>query len=262
MKNLFLLLFLLPALAFGQDSISYVPMKTNPRPVVVDQPLVLKLAPLGLFDIDPTVQAAIEIPLRPKWSVQQEVGYGWQSLDPLRRKDWDWFYLAVPKSTFRARTEVRYYFSPDLLRRYKAKVGSNGFYAAGELLFKQLNHKRPGFTIKSIPSTGPLSPQTQFTPGTTRVTRNVYGIQAKIGYQTNLSKSGKNPQFIVDVYMGVGFRIISVRQTNGPELRATDQEDLDQTRFEPFQGTIRKPSVSGGVKIGWMINTGKKVKKK
>jgi hypothetical protein len=39
--------------------------------------IILKFTPLALFDLDNTVQAGVEVPLRnPAWTEQQELGYG------------------------------------------------------------------------------------------------------------------------------------------------------------------------------------------
>lgn len=254
MKNLFLFLLLLPVFAFGQDSITYVPPTTNPRPVVVDQHPILKLAPLSLIDIDPTVQVAVEIPLRPQWSIQQEVGYGWPSLG-LRQG----LVTTKPKSTFRARTEIRYYFSPGFRQQTGLQSGPGGFYVAGEALYKQMNHTADSPLPNSLQTPFPLPVVVN---ERARITRQVYGMHAKIGYQAVVSRSGKTPQFVVDVYMGVGFRIISIRQTGGPSVSGKVYDTWDFTRFEPFEGTLRKPSLAGGIKLGWMINSGKKAKKK
>ena len=256
MKNLFLFLLLLPVFAFGQDSISYVPPTTNPRPVVVDQHPILKLAPLSLIDIDPTVQVAVEIPLRPQWSIQQEVGYGWPSLGLFNyQRD----LAPKSKSTFRARTEIRYYFSPGFRQQTGLQSGPGGFYVAGEALYKRMNHTADSPFPNSLQTSFPLPVVVN---ERARITRQVYGMHAKIGYQAVVSRSGKTPQFVVDVYMGVGFRIVSVRQTSGPALRGRAFDAWSFTRFEPFEGTLGKPSLAGGIKLGWMINSGKKAKKK
>lgn len=250
MKNLFLLFLVLPALAFGQDSITYTPLTTTRPPVVVDQGVMLKLAPLSLIDLDPTIQAAIEIPLRPQWSIQQEIGYGGPKLGLFNYQPG----LATKsKATFRARTEIRYYFSPGYRHQVGLKVSPAGFYIAGEALYKKMNHAQTQTSITN----GVILPQptTILNSTTTRITRQVYGMHAKIGYQAIVGRSGKIPQFVVDVYMGAGFRIVSVRQISGLGLGKF-------TRFEAFDGTLRKPSLAGGVKIGWLINTGKKAKEK
>lgn len=256
MKNLFLFLLLLPVFAFGQDSISYVLPTTKPRPVVVDQHPILKLAPLSLIDIDPTVQVAVEIPLRPQWSIQQEVGYGWPSLGLFNyQRD----LAPKSKSTFRARTEIRYYFSPGFRQQTGLQSGPGGFYVAGEALYKRMKHTADSPLPNSLQTPFPLPVVVN---ERARITRQVYGMHAKIGYQAVVSRSGKTPQFVVDVYMGVGFRIVSVRQTSGPALRGRAFDTWSFTRFEPFEGTLGKPSLAGGIKLGWMINSGKKVRKK
>ena len=256
MENLFLFLLLLPVFAFGQDSISYVLPTTKPRPVVVDQHPILKLAPLSLIDIDPTVQVAVEIPLRPQWSIQQEVGYGWPSLGLFNyQRD----LAPKSKSTFRARTEIRYYFSPGFRQQTGLQSGPGGFYVAGEALYKRMKHTADSPLPNSLQTSFPLPVVVN---ERARITRQVYGMHAKIGYQAVVSRSGKTPQFVVDVYMGVGFRIVSVRQTSGSTLRGRAFDTWSFTRFEPFEGTLGKPSLAGGVKIGWMINSSKKVRKK
>ncbi len=242
MKQIFLLLLVLPALASAQDSLSFE-APVNPRPVVMRQSPVIKIAPLSLIDLDATIQAAVEIPLRQRLSIQQEIGYGGPSLDPLRRKNWDWFYMAYPKSTFRSRTQVRYYFSPTLTRQKVPSQAPSGLYVASDLLFKSMIHKTER--------------------GPARIRRNVYGLHANVGFQA--APSRKHPNFLVDVYVGVGFRIVSVRQVTDSlvfSLSDHEREDLRESRFAPFEGTLRKPSMTAGVKLGWMINSGQKVKRK
>ncbi|MCY7358752.1 MAG: hypothetical protein LH609_15095, partial [Rudanella sp.] len=212
--------------------------------------------PLSLIDLDPTVQVAVEIPLRPNWSIQQEVGYGWPSLGLFSYQK-----LADrAKTTFRARTQIRYYFGPNLTRRGLQTNVPTGFYVAGELLFKEMMHK----SDREIPSPNgvtvwPNLPKRE----TARIQRNVYALHANLGYQGVPSR--KHPNFLVDVYVGVGFRIVSVRQTSGPSViysNGTVGEALRFTRFVPFDGTLRKPSMTAGVKIGWMLKSTRKAKKK
>lgn len=254
MNKLLLLLFF-PLLTYGQDSLSFEPIG-NPKPVVVRQSPVFKLAPLSLLDLDPTVQAAVEIPLKPNWTLQPEVGYGWQQLGLFNYQT-----LSKPKSTIRARTQIRYYFSPSLTRQGTgtAKSIPSGFYGAGELLFKQMDHK----TDRSVSSSTGVVTQPIVARESINIRRNVYGIHANVGYQGTISR--KHPNFVVDVYMGVGFRIVSVRQTSGLPVVAANGavgESFGFSRFVPIDSRLRKPSVTGGVKIGWMINTGKKPLKK
>ena len=98
----FFLVFLSPALAFAQDSLTYELTAKSRPPVVIQQSAVVKLAPLSLIDLDPTVQVAIEIPLRPQLSIQQEVGYGWPKLGLFSYQT-----LADrAKTTFRVRTHL------------------------------------------------------------------------------------------------------------------------------------------------------------
>lgn len=261
MKNVLFLLMVLPAFAFGQDSISYVPLETAPKPVVTHQSPVFKLAPLSLIDLDPTVQVAVEIPLRPKWTVQQEIGYGKTGLGLFNYQA-----LAnLPKTTFRARTQIRYYFSPSLTRpgltRQKIPTQApTGFYVAGDLLFKNMVYK----TDREITPPGGVTAWPNVPKrATARIRRNAYGLHANVGYQGVPLR--RHPGFLVDVYVGVGFRVISVRQVSGPSVvysNNTIDEGLRFSRFAPFEGSLRKPSMAGGVKIGWMINSGKKIKKK
>jgi len=255
MKKVFLFFLLFPTLAIAQDSLSFESARNRP-PVVTNQSPVFKLAPLSLIDLDPTVQVAVEIPLRPKWSIQQEIGYGWPKLGLFNYQT-----LANrAKTTFRARTQIRYYFSPALTRQGTHTKAPGGFYLAGDLLLKKMVHK----TDRELLSpTGvivwPNPPKREIA----RLQRNVYGLHANVGYQGVPSR--KHPNFLVDVYVGVGFRIVSVRQTSGPSVvysNGSVGEDLRFTRFAPFDGLLRKPSMTAGVKIGWMINSGKKVKKK
>lgn len=257
MKKLLLTFLLLPSLGVAQDSLSYEPTATaSPRPVVMHQQPVFKLAPFSLLDIDPTMQAAIEIPLKQRLSIQQEIGIGWPRLG---LANYQKSLTTTEKRSFRARTEIRYYFSPDLSRKGLGKSSTNGFYAAGELLNKRI-------TITDRNRSSVLSGQPAFLippREQARIQRQIYGLHAKIGYQGILSP--KHPQFVVDVYVGAGFRVVSVRQLSGSPTvgaRGLLNSDAMISRFAPFDGWRYKPSLSGGVKLGWMINTGKKVKKK
>lgn len=206
---------------------------------------VFKLAPLSLLDLAPTMQVAIEIPLKQRLSIQQEIGVGWPRLG---LANYQKELTPTQKTTFRSRTEIRYYFSPDLSRKGLGKSSTNGFYTAGELMVKRMNLKN--------------------WRGVAGTQRHVYGLHAKIGYQGVLLP--KNPRFVVDVYVGAGFRVVSVRQVSGPPVGPGGLTNntgffsfgLPRSRFDPSDRLLYKPSLAGGIKVGWLINTGKKVKKK
>ncbi|TAE30644.1 MAG: DUF3575 domain-containing protein [Cytophagales bacterium] len=244
MKQIFLLLLVLPALASAQDSLSFE-APVNPRPVVMRQSPVIKIAPLSLIDLDATIQAAVEIPLRQRLSIQQEIGVGWPRLG---LANYQKELTTAQKNTLRSRTEIRYYFSPELLRKGLEKSSTNGFYAAGEVLVKRMNVK--GW--RNAASTQ----------------RHIYGLHAKIGYQGVLSS--KHPQFVVDVYVGAGFRVVSVRQVSGSPVGPNNfvhntglfAYNEPRSRFDPIDRLLHKPSMAAGVKLGWMINSGQKVKRK
>ncbi|WP_019987423.1 hypothetical protein [Rudanella lutea] len=213
MKTFICLLLLLPALAWGQDTL---PARIGPGPV-------LKLAPLSLLSPDPTVQAAVELPLTSRLSVQPGIGVGGTQVGPGVR-------AGSPSESVQARTEIRYYISPALGGKLKSGRSPGGFYVAGE---GALNRQK-----LKIPREGALSATEM-----AQVNRHIYGLNAKVGYQQ--APIAKLPRFIVDVYVGVGYRIVSVRQVG-----STDSS------------TLRKPGVTAGVSIGWMINSGKKVPRK
>jgi hypothetical protein len=187
----------------------------NPAYASEQHKLILKLAPLSLIDITPTVQAGIEYLFTSHFGLQQEVGYGnfsyWES-----------------KQVFRLRTEARYYLSPQ---------NNPGFYLALEGFYKYLDDSGHYKFFFIFPTREPEPEQ-----------RSIFGLHFKWGKQLLL---GKN--WILDMYMGVGFRRAKVHtwqqertdyeQPGGPLVFPAHY----QTYYENW------PSLTLGVKIGYCI---------
>ncbi len=201
-----------------------LPAKTNMAFDTVSLRPVIKFALLSLYDLTPTWQFALEIPVYRQLSIQQEVGYGWDGMLFGGRRE-----IANPNilagnrlntwRVWRFRTEVRYYFRDRWARktytplahqdtqRKRVNATVSGQYVALEGMYK-------AFTF----------------PGEDRVTQAAH---AKVGYQFVLNRQ-KN--FVLDCYVGGGIRRLAV------------------TEFYS-SGSIRQyshtsPSISAGVKFG------------
>jgi|GEM_PF-1104474 hypothetical protein len=213
--------------------------------------IVLKTSPLSVFDIDNSLTIGIERSFNKNQSYQVEVGYGnsnwnlWTQFDDFidpRNKFRDF-------NIFRARTEWR---------RYRfADIGTlpEGNYIAVEAFFKYVG-KRDFYNVGREVIAGQPS-YFEFMEGNKR--RIVSGTHFKIGRQSFIfdDNPDKEPHFLLDFYVGLGFRIIDYRFTyddQNPDDMAPFQNSRLFGTIDPINKTL--PTVSGtlGIKLGYLLH--------
>lgn len=185
---------------------------------------VIKFALLSLYDVTPTWQFAVEIPVYRQLSIQQEVGYGWDGMmfggrreivNPnifagYRLKTW---------RVWRFRTEVRYYFRD----RWARKT-----YTTSDRRDSQHNRVNATMSGQYVVLEGLY--KTFTFPREDRVTQAAH---VKVGYVFVMNRR-KNLAF--DCYVGGGVRTLVVTESysSGSDSRYKDI----------------LPSISAGAKIG------------
>jgi hypothetical protein len=204
-SRLFLLFFgLLAGAAQAQDStFSLLP----------GERWLFKIAPLSLIDPEPSFTFGVEHFFSPRWSFQQELGYGkfafWTNQDGER----------PVKSVIRIRSEFRKYLP-------KKTSGHARDYLALDLFYKRTEQLR----------TGDQSINSQFF----WQLKDVVGFHLKMGMQS--TRKG-----VLDGFVGLGLRFISVRTPGRP-----DRIDLNRFPVlvdANFSDSIR-PSMVLGFRLG------------
>ncbi|WP_288428315.1 DUF3575 domain-containing protein [uncultured Spirosoma sp.] len=196
---------------------------------------VLKVAPLSLLDLSSTIQAAVEGVVAPNQSVQLELGYGWQAMNPWLAPNQERY---SRYKVWRGRAEWRYYW-----RRGQALFGT---YTAIEGLYKRENalekavtavYGEPGLVQYYRQSSLPIS-------------KDVYGINVKVGRQFPLLPNGR---LVFDIYTGLGLRARTILRTDLPNgYQLTRQPIVDIGPFTTYGGASLF-SLSAGFKIGYAL---------
>jgi hypothetical protein len=157
--------------------------------------LILKIAPLTIFDIDNTFEFAAEHRLGKsnRWTLSEQIGYGAGVANV-----WDENY-GNSREHLRVKTEAR---------RYKNNNGQmTGFYTAYELFFKQVNDK----INRSVGRECGSGPCAYFENLDYPVSKYVAGTTIKIGYQLRFNdENKKKSKFMFDFYVGLGLRRIMI----------------------------------------------------
>ncbi len=215
-----LLIVLCPCIAFGQQQV----FTENPK-----RPLwILKFAPLSLIDINPTYQGAAEYFFSDKYSLQQEVGYGYEKLMPF---SWE---KKTDEETWRFRTEFRKY-----LPQRRTGFNRQRNYVAYEGMYKHFNY--PVNDIVTIAKVGyyqNIHYRYQFV-------RDTYAVHIKFG-QEEIQTSN----FVVDAYLGAGFRWYNVSRIG--DHPTTNDRDVFQAISPMTEGLTKAISFSLGFKIGFV----------
>ncbi|MBC8110442.1 MAG: DUF3575 domain-containing protein [Verrucomicrobia bacterium] len=183
----------------------------------------VKFAPLSIIDIDPTIQFAAEYFFNRRFSLQQEVGYG-------KFGNMWWiqsFENQFLVETWRFRTEGRYYFVDDEYSDFSP-------YVALEILFKNADRLQ-----RAEVDRGGYREIIDF-----RFRKRVWGSHIKIGTQFLLGS-----RFIIDAYLGLGYRHIKVRTVGISAEEYSQSVDVDF--FQRSVGNYPAPSVSLGFKVGY-----------
>lgn len=234
-----LLLYLAYFLGFASIAAAQSTPVSDKRPSRV----ILKFAPLSLLDPDATVQGAVEVWIKQRYSIQAEFGYGPDGLrfGGMGPSPWTPNNNLNGKEVWRTRLEGRYYPSPF------GKNSRSGPYIAVEGVYKQVNVAH----LDTLLAGETIDPIFVYSP----VTRHVFALHGKIGTQFLLGYYSKAilSRLIVDVYAGPGIRYISV-SSNGAE---TTRLFEDKAVYERFAYSEYRPgdsswrlSISVGLKIG------------
>ncbi|CAG4995455.1 hypothetical protein DYBT9275_01642 [Dyadobacter sp. CECT 9275] len=150
--------------------------------------IILKVMPLGMFDVDNTFQLGAEIPFPDnRFTVQQEAGYGHSSFNI-------WYNDAdsggrPDKNTIKTRTQLRFYF-------YQKRFARS--YVAGEYLFKRVVNKETRWVGTDCATTGGCS---FFEYKEVRFGRFVNALHVKAGWQFYFAN-----RMTMDLYTGLGLR--------------------------------------------------------
>lgn len=208
-----------------------------PPPDTLGSVVILKIAPLTLFDLDNTVQAGIEVPLKnPAWTLQQEVGYGHSAFNL-------WLYERREhpnRETWRSRSQIRYYFR---------KRNQKSAYIAAEYLFKKNSEQK--FESVGYECTGAQFNQqcAYFKNQNTHLGRFVSAFHVKWGGQIVIGE-----RWLLDMHLGAGIRALNVRYLDqyrkpalGNDFRWFDFRTDVPGRYEPT------PSLSFGVQLGYRL---------
>jgi len=207
----------------------------TPTPPGPARQWVIKFAPLSLVDLSSTIQFAVEGVVASNQSLQLELGYGWQAMNP---------WLAPNRERFnqyevwRGRAEWRYYW-----RGRKAPYGA---YTAIEGLYKREN----ALAVSTISAYDNVR-QVEYTlQSLSPIAKDVFGINVKIGRQFPLITNGR---LVCDFYGGLGLRTRSIQSTNPPDgYRLARQPFIGINPFYEY-GSASLFSLSGGFKIGYTL---------
>lgn len=193
--------------------------------------VTLKFAPLAMFDIDNTYAFAVEVPLsNPKFSLQQELGYGhaatnlWYSLDNYKPR----------KYTIRLKAQFRYYyFERSIVRGY---LGVEYFY-------KRTQSKEKRWVGQDCQSFGACSFSME---DNVSFVKQVHAIHPKVGWQFYFG-----PRFSLDLYTGFGARVIDNKVISENKTINLSPHSGDINWFDSWQkGTHVYPSLSAGIQLG------------
>ncbi len=218
--------------AFAQDSLQ-------------KKHLILKIAPLTMFDIDNTFEFAAEHRLgkQNRWTLSEQLGYG-QGKANL----WGNIYTYGPfRETLRARLEARRYAKNSPL--------FTGRYVAYEVFYKQINDQLTN-NIGRECENGPCNYYENLDYS---VSKYVFGGNAKIGYQAIIrDENKKNTNFIFDFYVGLGLRRVLIDHRVGA---------INNNQFGLYRGNgifsndglgygdkkYNIPHLAFGIKLGYIV---------
>ena len=193
---------------------------------------------LTLIDVDATLQLAAERFLGKRWSVQQEIGYGW----------WTWNNSGNNTTneqrnhyqTWRFRTEGRYYLS-------NFEENNFGKYVALEILYKQVSYPQTQ-TIGRNCMNGRCD---YYEIADYLYVRRVAAGHIKVGLQGIVGK-----RFLVDFFAGIGIRQIEVRYEGLPKDNIQTYQSTRSGRVSLFnrqtEGNFIVLSGTLGLRIGYM----------
>ncbi|MCF2487602.1 hypothetical protein [Dyadobacter sp. CY347] len=196
--------------------------------------VIIKFAPMSLFDFDNSVQFGVEVPLGTTGiSLQQDLGYGPSAMNL-------WYSPGADqpnKETFKSRTQLRYYYLTK--RRMKP-------YIAGEFMLKKViyrDNKWVGMECEQ-----PWGNCGYFENTLVKTRRMVQAGHAKAGMQFYFSS-----RIALDLFAGVGFRSIRVKAiTDLPENTRIPRTDR-WFEYDTPGTTDFIPSLTLGAHLGIIL---------
>ncbi len=196
---------------------------------------VIKFAPLSLFDLDNTVQFGFEYPLKRKWTIQAEAGYGNHYLNLYHHtNDTDYY---RNRETWRMRSEIRLYLS-------RRRTTPWGWYIAPEFFYKRINFTEQG-SIGRECEDGICA---YFERARYKILKDVIGYHFKIGVQHLVGR-----RITLDWYYGLGARHIYIKSPSFGPNDSTGENWGFITVNPGRPGTYRLVSMALGLKIGYLI---------
>lgn len=218
----------------------------------MDSFVVLKTSPLGLFDLDNAFTVGLEKSIGINKAIQLEAGYGnsnanlWANSSGIFGSNSSNDFRDY--QVFRLRTEWRRYGFAEISHL------PEGSYFAVEGFFKYVG-KRDFFQVgREVINFQPT--YFEFVEGNKR--KIVGGSHVKFGRQAFIfnDNPAKEPRFLLDFYIGLGFRIVDFRFTYDSQR----PNDIPSFQNNQLFGTIAEinettPFVSGtlGVKLGFLL---------
>jgi hypothetical protein len=218
-----LMLWLLLGLGCGLNS-RLAMAQSSPRQDLPPERLIFKFAPLMAIDFDPSLMFGVEYIFHPKWSFQQELGYGGYNII---RRDLGILGGSTPKEpskTFRIRTEFRRYFNNRQINPRGGYLALDFFYRLTGQRFKR-TMRLEGSTMLSYNEV---------------LTNHMPGVNVKFGYQF-----GK--KVLMDVFVGVGMRASFSTIPDRP-WRANILEDIASA--DAYLSNDIRPNLALGFKVG------------
>ncbi|GAB2632326.1 hypothetical protein GCM10027035_28290 [Emticicia sediminis] len=207
--------------------------------------LILKIAPLTMFDIDNTFEFAAEHRLgqSKRWTLSEQLGYG-AGVANLWGENND---FGPAREHYRVKVEVR---------RYDKKASNMaGGYLAYELFYKQVNDE----LNRSVGRECDGGPCAYFETLDYPVSKYVVGATIKVGYQARLrNEDKKKTKFVFDFYVGLGVRRIMIdHKIDGAATQNNSWFGNDG--FFPFGSfgyadrAYNIPHGSLGIRLGYLV---------
>jgi hypothetical protein len=176
------------------------------------------------IDFDPSLMFGVEYIFHPKWSFQQELGYGRYNTLP-RSLPILGYEAEEPSSTFRARVELRRYLN-------SAQPAPRGRYLALEGFYRLTGQHYEG----NVRLGGSI-----VVPYNLVLTNHMTGVHIKFGEQL-----GK--KYLTDFFVGIGLRA-SFSTIPDRSRRAEVLEDILLYAGSFYKNNLR-PSLALGFKLG------------
>ncbi len=228
MKKFIFIVLLLPCWSLSKAQIH--PYIYNPYDSLAEYApaRILKFSYLSLFDYKQSIQFAYEYKIRPRVTLQNELGY----INTLIKGLYSYENFQNMRG-IRTRFEARFY-------RKNRFNQVNGFYLAPEIFYVYTQYQRQKELGRGcVSGTCDFFELKRF-----QVYKNVVGVHFKVGVQIDLS-----PKLLLDIYGGLGLRMVYI---HAPEAEKEDFR-LNEFFFQYNNGEFLRPSMALGLKLGYIL---------